>query len=60
MRNENEKARISSDMAKTRIVRLSKEELKRRSLVTVIEGDVSTKLEGELPDVLRTITEWRF
>ena len=58
MRNENEKARISSDMAKTRIVRLSKEELKRRSLVTVIEGDVSTKLEGELPDVLRTITEW--
>ncbi len=40
------------------MVRLSAKDKERKTISTTIDTDIEDKLEGELPDVLRTISEW--
>lgn len=43
---------------KSPVVRLSAKDRERRTIATTIDTDIEDRLEGELPDVLRTISEW--
>lgn len=39
-------------------ITLSAKDRERRTISTIIDTDIEDKLEGELPDILRTIGEW--